>query len=72
MTFTTITAIQLRLWIPLFRNPVASVDPAVEDESRFRREQHLATALCHFRDRFPDLVETIGGGDRDRDRAGGD
>ena len=42
------------------------------DESRFRREQHLATALCRFRDRFRDLVETVGGGDRGRDRAGGD
>src|SRR6266851_667756 len=42
------------------------------DELRFRREQHLAAALCCFRDRFLDFVETIGGGDRRRDRAGGD
>jgi hypothetical protein len=42
------------------------------DGSRVRREQHFATALCRFRDRFSDLVEPVGGGDRSRDRAGGD
>src|SRR6266852_8058807 len=31
--------------------------------SRFRREQDFATALRRYRDRFPDLVETVGGGD---------
>ena len=41
-------------------------------QSRFRREQHLAAALCGFGDRFADLVETVSGDDRSRDRAGGD
>ena len=41
-------------------------------KSRFRREQHLAAALCGFGDRFADMVETVSGDDRSRDRAGGD
>ena len=40
----------------------------VNHVSRIRGEQHLATALCRFRDRFSDLVETVGGGDRGGDR----
>ncbi len=44
----------------------------VADESRSRREQHLATALPGFRDRFRDLFEPVGRDDGGRDRAGTD
>src|ERR1700722_12071802 len=40
--------------------------------SDVRRKQHLAATLGGVRNRFPNLVETVGGGDRGRDRAGGD
>jgi hypothetical protein len=41
--------------------------------SRFRRKQHLADrrSVC-FRDRFSDLIEIVGGGDRGGNRAGDD
>jgi hypothetical protein len=42
------------------------------DESRFRREQHLAAALPGFRDRFRDLFEPVGRDNGGRDRAGSD